>query len=232
MKKRSILGITLSFAVLGACYFTKPPTVNAAPASIFTPIIRDIKNQIPRGWVMRLPSSVNLSNTKLYPQVITTIPGEFAVWLNSRPNCMDRSCQFGVIAVAKNSKYANDLRSAPIFSKTNMQRIRAIRQRISQTRRESESEMKLLMSSEMAVLERTPITLKPGIQGVFILRNGGGASTPASLHVFWKQDGLNYRATIKGGFDYDRSVVIQSQKSALIDLAISMAKESPIKSAN
>lgn len=230
MKKRSILGITLSCAVLGVCYFTKPHIVNAAPASIFTPIIRDIKNQVPRGWVMRLPSSVNLSNTKLYPQVITDIPGEFAVWLNSRPNCMDRSCQFGVIAVAKNSEYADNLRSKHIFSRTNMQRVRAIRQRNSQTR--TESEIKLLLSSEMAVLERTPITLKPGIQGVFILRNGGGASTPPSLHVFWKQDGLNYRATIKGGFDYDRGVVIQSQKSALIDLAISMAKESPIKSAN
>jgi hypothetical protein len=230
MKKQSILGIMLSCAVLGACYLTKPQTVNAAPASIFTPIIRDIKNQIPRGWVMRLPSSVNISNTKLYPQVITTIPGEFAVWLNSRPNCIDRSCQFGVIAVAKNSKYADNLRSNPIFSKTNMQKIRAIRQRDYQTR--TESDIKLLNSSEMAVLERTPITLKQGIQGVFILQNGGGASTPPSLHVLWKQDGLNYRATIKGGFDYDRSVVIQSQKSALINLAVSMAKESPIKSAN
>ncbi|MFS8118397.1 MAG: hypothetical protein ACMG55_07875 [Microcoleus sp.] len=230
MQKPSILGILLSCAVLGACYLTKPQTVNAAPASIFTPIIRDVKNQIPRGWVMRLPSSVNLSNTKLYPQVITSIPGEFAVWLNSRPNCMDRSCQFGVIAVAQNSEYADNLRSKHIFSKTFMQRVRAIRQRNYQTR--TESEIQLLNISEMAVLERTPIILKPGIQGVFIVQNGGGASTPPSLHVFWKQDGLNYRATIKGGFDYDRSVVIQSQKSALINLAISMAKESPIKSAN
>ena len=111
-----------------------------------------------------------------------------------------------------------------------MQRIRAIRKRDYQTR--TESDIKLLNSSEMAVLERTLITLKLGIQGVFIVQNGGGASTPPSLHVFWKQDGLNYRATIKGGFDYDRSVVIQSQKSALINLAVSMAKESPIKSAN
>lgn len=230
MKKQSILGIMLSCAVLGACYLTQPQTVNAAPASIFTPILRDIKNQIQRGWVMRLPSSVNLSNIKLYPQVITTIPGEFAVWLNSRPNCMDRSCQFGVIAVAKNSEYADNFRSKPIFSKTDLQRIRAIRKRDYQTR--TESETKLLMSSDMVVLERTPITLKPGIQGVFIVQNGGGASTPPSLHVFWKPSCLNYRATIKGGFDYDRSVAIQSQKSALINLAVSMAKESPIKSAN
>jgi len=230
MKKQSILGILLSCAVLGACYLTKPQTVNAAPAFIFTPIIRDVKNLIPRGWVMRLPSSVNISNTKLYPQVITSIPGEFAVWLNSQPNCMDRSCQSGVIAVAKNSTYADNLRSKPIFSKTSLQRVKAIKQRNYQTR--TESEYTLLNNSEMAVLEKTPITLKPGIQGVFIVQNGGGASTPPSLHVLWKQDGLNYRATIKGGFDYDRSVAIQSQKSALINLAISMAKESPIKSAN
>ena len=230
MKKQSILGIMLSCAVLGACYLTKPQTVNAAPASIFTPIIRDIKNQIPRGWVMRLPSSVNFSNIKLYPQVITTIPGEFAVWLNSRPNCMDRSCQFGVIAVAKDSEYADNLRSKHIFSKTYMQTIKAIRKRDSKTW--TESDIKLLISSDMVVLERIPITLKPGIQGVFIVQNGGGASTPPSLHVLWKQDGLNYRATIKGGFDYERSVVIQSQKSALVNLAVSMAKESPIKSAN
>ncbi|MEG4286327.1 hypothetical protein QUB68_24665 [Microcoleus sp. A006_D1] len=230
MKKQSILGIMLSCAVLGACYLTKPQTVNAAPASIFTPILRDIKNQIPRGWVMRLPSSVNISNTKLYPQVITDIPGEFAVWLNSQPNCTARACQFGVIAVAQDSEYADNLRSKHIFSKTFLQRVKAIRQRNYQTRTESEST--LLNSSEMAVIERTSITLKPGIQGVFIAQNGGGASTPPSLHILWKQDGLNYRATIKGGFDYDRSVVIQSQKSALINLAISMAKESPIKSAN
>ena len=230
MKKQSILGIMLSCAVLGVCYLTKPQTVNATPASIFTPIIRDVKNQIPRGWVMRLPSSVNISNTKLYPQVITNSPREFAVWLNSRPNCMDRSCQFGVIAVAQDSEYADNLRSKHIFSKTYMQRVKGIRQRNSQTW--TESETKLLISSDMVVLERTTITLKPGIQGVFIAQNGGGVSTPPSLHVFWKQDGLNYRATIKGGFDYDRSVVIQSQKSALINLAISMAKESPIKSAN
>lgn len=230
MKKQSILGILLSCAVLGACYLTKPQTVNAAPASIFTPIIRDVKNQIPRGWVMRLPSRVNLSNIKLYPQVITTIPGEFAVWLNSQPNCIGRSCQFGVIAVAKNSEYADNLRSKHIFSKTSLQRVKAIRQRDSKTWTESDKE--ILARSEMAVLERKLITLKPGIQGVFIVQNGGGASTPPSLHVFWKQDGLNYRASIKGGFDYDRSVVIQSQKSALINLAISMAKESPIKSAN
>ncbi len=229
MKKQSILGILLSCVVLGACYLTKPQTVNAAPASIFTPIIRDIKNQIPRGWVMRLPSSVNISNTKLYPQVITTIPGEFAVFLNSQPNCMTRSCYFGVIAVAKNSEYANSLRSKHIFSKTYMQRVRAIRQRDSKTW--TESDMKLLNNSDMIVLERTAISLKQGIEGVFIVQNEGGASTPPSLHVLWKQDGLNYRASV--GCILDRNYnVPPSQKSALINLAISMAKESPIKSAN
>ena len=155
MKKQSILGILLSCAVLGAGYLTKPQTASAAPASIFTPIIRDVKNKIPRGWVMRLPSRVNLSNIKLYPQVITTIPRQFAVWLNSRPNCMDRSCQFGVIAVAQDSTYADNLRSKHIFSKTSLQRLKAIRQRNNQTW--TKSEFTLLNNSDMAVLEKTPI---------------------------------------------------------------------------
>ncbi|NJL68191.1 MAG: hypothetical protein HC894_18425 [Microcoleus sp. SM1_3_4] len=101
MKKQLILGMILVSTVLGIDYLTKPQTVNAAPASIFTPLLRTVKNQLPRGWVMRLPSSVNLSNTKLYPEVVTNSPGEFAVWLNSQPNCMSRSCQFAVIGVAK-----------------------------------------------------------------------------------------------------------------------------------
>lgn len=229
MKKQSILGIMLSCAVLGACYLTKPQTVNAAPASMFTPILRDIKNQIPRGLVMRLPSNVNISNIKLYPEVIADSPREFAVRLNSQPNCMTRSCYFGVIAVAKDSKYADNLRSKHIFSKTYMQKIRAIRQRDPQTR--TESDIKLLISSEMAVLERTPITLKPGIKGVFIVQNGGGASTPPSLHVLWKQDGLNYQASVGCILDRNDNVT-PNQKSALVNLAISMTKESPIKSAN
>jgi hypothetical protein len=82
----------------------------------------------------------------------------------------------------------------------------------------------------MAVLERTPITLKQGIQGLFIVPSGG-ASTPPSLSVIWKQDGLDYRATLKGGFDRIRNVVSQRDKSAMINLAISMANKSPIQSA-
>ncbi|MEK0195022.1 hypothetical protein, partial [Microcoleus anatoxicus] len=87
MKGRSLLGIMLSWTVLGVYCLTKPQTANAEPAPIFRPILRDIQNQLKTGWVMRLPSSVNISDTQLYPQVITTIPGKFAVWLNSQPNC-------------------------------------------------------------------------------------------------------------------------------------------------
>ncbi len=228
MKGRSLLRIMLACTMLGAYCLAKPQTASAEPASMFRPILREIQTQLPRGWVMRLPSSVNIRDNPVYPQLVTTIPGVLAVFLNSQPNCKARVCQFGSIAVAKDSKYADSLRSQPIFPQKELERVGAIRRRGYETW--TESETKLLMSSEMAVLERTPITLKPGIQGVFIAQNGGGVSTPPSLHVLWKQDGLNYRATIKGGFDYDRRVVIQSQKSALINLAISMAKESPIKS--
>jgi len=229
MKCRSRFGIMLSCTVLGVYCLTKPQTANAEPAPIFRPILRDIQNQLPRGWVMRLPSIVNISDTQLYPQVITRIPGEFAVFLNSQPNCGARACQFGIITVAQNSEYANNLRSKSIFTLKELERVNVIRRRGYETW--TESDKRELIRSEMAVLERTPITLKPGINGLFIVQNSGGASTPPSLSVIWKQDGLNYRASIRGGFDRQRNIVSQRDKSELINLAISMAKESPIKSA-
>jgi hypothetical protein len=227
MKGRSLFGFMVSLTVLGAGALAKPQSTIAEPAPIFRPILRDLQNQLPRGMVMRLPSMVNISDNRLYSQVITTIPGEFAVFLNSQPDCKARACQFGIITVAKDSEYANRLRSSPIFSRAEMERVRAIRQRDYQTR--TESEKRELIRSEMAVLDRSPITLKQGIQGLFIITNSGGASTPPSLHVIWKQDGLNFRASRKGGLDRDGNV-IQRQKSDLINLAILMANEPPIKS--
>jgi hypothetical protein len=123
--------------MLGVYCLTKPQSVSTAgqsvtvaePASIFRPILRDIQNQLPRGWVMRLPSAVNLSDNPLYSQVVTTIPGEFAVFLNSQPNCTARSCQFGIITVAQDSAYANSLPSKPILSLKELERLNVIRQR-------------------------------------------------------------------------------------------------------
>lgn len=231
MKARSPITITISLGictVFGVCCLTKPQTANAEPAPIFRPILRDIQNQLKTGWVMRLPSSVNISEIQLYPQVITTIPGEFAVWLNSQPNCTSRSCQFGIITVAQNSTYDNNLRSKSIFTLKELERVNEIRRRGYENW--TEADKRDLIRSEMAVLERTPITLKQGIEGLFVVQNSGGASTPPSLSVIWKQDGLNYRVSLRGGFDRDRNIVIQRDKSELINLAISMANESPIQS--
>ncbi|MGC1394902.1 MAG: hypothetical protein WA828_11530, partial [Coleofasciculaceae cyanobacterium] len=213
--------------IFGAGVLAKPQSTIAEPAPIFKPILRDIQNQLPRGMAMRLPSRVNISDIRLYPQVITTIPGEFAIFLNSQPDCKARGCQFGIITVAKDSEYANKLRSSPIFSRREMERVRAIIQRDSQTW--TESERRELIRSERTVLDRSPITLKQEIRGLFIITNYGGASTPPSLHVIWKQDGLNFRVSRKGGLELNGNV-IQRQKSDLINLAISMANEPLIKS--
>ena len=227
MKGRSLFGLMVSLGILGAGVLAKPQSTIAEPALMFKPILKDIQNQLPRGMVMRLPLMVNISDNQLYPQVLTTIPGEFAVFLNSQPDCKARACQFGIIAVAKESEYANKLRSSSNFSRRKMERVRAIRQRDSQTW--TESEKRELIRSEMAVLDRSPITLKQGIQGLFIITNYGGASTPPSLHVIWKQDDLNFRVSRKGGLDRNGNV-IERQKSELINLAISMANEPAIKS--
>lgn len=228
MKGRSLLGSTIVCTMLGVCCLTKTKTANAEPAPMFRPILRDIQTQIPRGWLMRLPSAVNLSDNPLYAKVVTTSSENFAIFLNSQPDCEARFCQFGIITVAENSTYDNNLRSQPIFTLKELERVNAIRRRGYETW--TESDKRDLIRSEMAVLERTPITLKPGIEGLFVVQNSGGASTPPSLSVIWKQDGLNYRVSLRGGFDRDRNIVSQRDKSALINLASSMANESPIKS--
>ncbi len=210
MKGRSFLGSMLSCTVLGVCCLTKAQTANAEPASMFRPILREIQTQLPRGWVMRLPSSVNISDNPLYLQLVTTIPGALAVFLNSQPNCKARVCQFGIIAVAQNSTYDNNLRSRPIFTLKELEKLNAIRRRSYETW--TQAERIELIRSDMAVLERTPITLKQGIEGLFVVQNSGGASTPTSLSVIWKQDGLNYRVSLRGGFDRQRNIVSQRNK--------------------
>jgi hypothetical protein len=231
MKARSPITITISLGictVFGVCCLTKPQTANAEPAPMFRPILGEIQTQLPRGWVMRLPSRVNISDNRLYPHIVTTISESFALFLNSQPNCMARGCQFGIITVAENSPYDNNLRYQPIFTLKELERVNAIRRRSYETW--TQAERIELIRSDTAVLERTPITLKQGIEGLFVVQNSGGASTPPSLSVIWKQDGLNYRVSLRGGFDRQRNIVIQRDKSALINLATSMANESPIKS--
>jgi hypothetical protein len=226
MKGRSLLGITLVCTVLGAYCLAKPKTANAEPAPMFRPILREIQTQLPRGWVMRLPSSVNISDNPLYPQLVTTIPGSLAVFLNSQPNCKARVCQFGIIAVAQNSTYDNNLRSQPIFTLKELEKVNAIRRRSYETW--TESDKRELIRSERAVLERTLITLKPGIEGLFVVQNPAGASTPPGASVLWKQDGLDF--LVRMGVRLDRNgQVTQRDRSNLINLAISMANEPPIQ---
>jgi hypothetical protein len=228
MKKQKIkfLATVTSLLLLSTVSLAKNVSVNAEPAPIFTPILRDIQNQLPKGMVMRLPSRVNIRNLPLYAQVVTSNPGRFAVLLNTQPNCIARVCQLGIISVAENPESNNIQRSRPIFSKSDIERVRAIRQRDPQTW--TEADKQYFQRSAGAILERSPITLKNGVEGFFIVKNATGASTPAALSVIWAQDGLNYHVWIKGGVDSDGNA-IQDQKSEIINLAISMANEIPIQ---
>jgi hypothetical protein len=226
MKGRLLAELIMSLTTLGCGLLTSPLSVTAEPADMFKPILREIQNQLPHGWVMRLPSVVNISDNQLYPEV-KFMGKELFVRLNSLPNCWFHSCQYGAITVAKGSVYSNNLRSDPIFSQRDLERVREIRQRDYTVW--TESDKRELIRADGAILDRQPIRLKHGIQGLFVVTNVAGASTPSSLHVIWVQDGLNFRVSIRVGLDRDGNV-IQLQKSELINLATSMASETPIRS--
>jgi hypothetical protein len=108
MNKRLLLSFGISFAILGFGSFTKLQFANAAPAPIFQPLIRDIRNQLPRGMIMRLPAFLPPSSTKLYPS-IDSGDGYFTVVLGSQPGCNFNACLTGSISVARpNSDPGND----------------------------------------------------------------------------------------------------------------------------
>ena len=87
--------------------------------------------------------------------------------------------------------------------------------------------MKLRTESEMDVLSREKITLAPGVEGHYIVRNWGGPSTPMSGSVIWEQDGFIYSVRGPGSiFEEDKH-----WNTELIDIARSMASSSlPSKS--
>lgn len=97
MKSKFLLGFLISFS----SFFTYTPSVNAEPADMFKPVIDDIKQQIPSGLSMRLPSYIPPSDTPMYPFVEADEKG-LRVNIAIKPDCASsaspNSCIIGAIA--------------------------------------------------------------------------------------------------------------------------------------
>ncbi|MEM6402963.1 MAG: hypothetical protein AAF757_22505 [Cyanobacteria bacterium P01_D01_bin.116] len=91
----------LSFLVLPISFFVNTPSVHGEPADIIKPLVEDIKQQLPSGLSMRLPSYIPTSDTPIYPFVTTDETG-LKVNIGIKPDCASsqnpNSCIIGAIA--------------------------------------------------------------------------------------------------------------------------------------
>ena len=94
--------LLLSFLVIGTTFFSAIPISKAEPADIFKPLVKDIRQQLPKGLDMRLPSYIPASDAKLYPFVESDDKG-LRVNIGIKPDCASSSnpasCTVGIIAV-------------------------------------------------------------------------------------------------------------------------------------
>lgn len=97
MKGKVLLGLLISFS----SFFAHTPSVHSEPADIFKPVVDDIKQQIPSGLSMRLPSYIPPSDTPMYPFVEADEKG-LRVNIGIKPDCASsaspNSCIIGAIA--------------------------------------------------------------------------------------------------------------------------------------
>jgi hypothetical protein len=207
------------------------PAFSAPPNSIFRPILSHLQDSIPEGWVMRLPSSVQFINSgdggrPLYANFYEHIAKfdkdkqAIVVALDSQVNCKARVCEFSHISSVRNFSGFKKLFDTPVFSLSQLQKVRLIRQRSWETF--TESEKQLIQQAERALLERDPIVLTPKIRGIFVVLNGMGASTPPSMSISWEQDGQIYTIAHRTRI-MDNGQAFPKDKEKLIATAKSMA---------
>ena len=98
--QKQFLACCFSLGILGVSLI-KLNSAIASPAAIFQPLIEDIRQQLPSGWVMRLPSS--LPQEELYPYIKSDSEG-LTVHLTTTPDCADSnnptSCTAIVLVVS------------------------------------------------------------------------------------------------------------------------------------
>ena len=192
------------------------------PDLIFRSIASDLKDQLPQGWKLRLPSSIQVKDYQNQPISLFSrsdgfSSGSLRVSLDTQSGCTSRACQMGSIFVERGSSFLGNLKSNPIFSKSDLERVRSIRSRNYETW--TDADRQLMLRAEGAVLERETVDLGSQVKGTFVYRNAMGVSTGSSIIVTWNQDGQIYTISLRGGLN---------NKKEIIDAAKSMVKESPI----
>jgi hypothetical protein len=151
-----------------------PSAALATPDPLFKNIISDIRRELPKDMVMRLPSLVpnvykevgayNGNGTKVYvtgSKYSPGVEGGYTVYLSRTPDCSTTSCGVGYISVSRNKPSIRD----------------------SQTDHESKDHEK-------------SITIKSGLPGYYFYARAGSAGY--RHNVYWKQNDMYFHLNFRG----------------------------------
>ena len=197
MKRASLLTFSLSLTVLSVGLLTKMQSTPAQPASVFQPILSDIRKQLPQKTEMRLPSTLPTFNRSLVSKALSDFPvdGNIYPYVDSNneaisvnfgviPNCgsyvRPDQCAIGGIAVFKSPE--------PKFWPPKGDNI-------------------------------TPVDLGNGMSGYYLTR-GSGHNT--LRYVFWRQNGLQF-ALGTAAFAMSKQQIIDTAVSAVNEPPITSA---------
>ena len=123
MKFKPLLMGLASLTFLGSCLFAGVESAIAQPATVFRPLIDDIRRQLPKGLKMRLPSSMPATPIELYP-FIESDGRVFKINIGIKPDCAIStnysSCTVGVLAVVSPANSRNWMTQGKDISPINL----------------------------------------------------------------------------------------------------------------
>lgn len=102
MKRLALCSFVIGLSILDTSFPTISSSANAAPAPVFSPLIKDIRSQLPQGVGLRLPSFLPATNSKLYP-LIDSRGNNFGVHIFNQPECTANVCYVGSFSVSRDS---------------------------------------------------------------------------------------------------------------------------------
>lgn len=197
MKKRNSIVLITALAIASQTLVLQ---VTAAPDSVFNPVLQDIRNQLPSGMVMRLPSGSKFFDYQgqkkvVYPTAVSQNGANgLNVFLSSTPNCGSRSCGYGYLKVSKSlDEFENSLFTKPISNQMHPSQPGRI----------------------CGIVSKKEVSLNKSINAMSFNLDTCGASSGKYELVIWKQDGYFF---------------VVSVGASNLNVARSMANEPPIRS--
>lgn len=124
--KRISTGLLSVLAAVVSAGTTGVKGTIAAPDPIFNPVLTEIRQKMPKGWSVRLPSNISRNNPAWYADTVRLQDQSLFISIAWRPGCQgSRPCTAGNIVVSSlnDDPYSTRLLSEPLFTESEMAKV-------------------------------------------------------------------------------------------------------------